>query len=190
MDIKAAKTSLPPSITAKIIPVVENAVQLTQFMEHPQVKAVVLRHCNLLDLAPRIERAHQQGLLVYVNIDQIDGVHADADGLAYLSERCHVHGIVSNNPRVLTMGKALHFQTVQRVFAVDSTGLQASLTTVNLADVDLLDISPALVVPHLQEFPFPLPFLASGLIYTPQQVQAVLKAGAQGVAVSQADLWP
>jgi glycerol-3-phosphate responsive antiterminator len=35
----------------------------------------------------------------------------------------------------------------------------------------------------------PLPFIASGLISTPQQVKAVLRSGASGVAVSRPELW-
>jgi glycerol-3-phosphate responsive antiterminator len=44
------------------------------------------------------------------------------------------------------------------------------------------------VIPNLAT-PLPLPFVASGLIYTAAQVQAVLRCGALGVAVSRPELW-
>jgi glycerol-3-phosphate responsive antiterminator len=57
--------------------------------------------------------------------------------------------------------------------------------------VDLLDISPALVVPYVIPYlATPLPFIASGLANTSQQVQAILRAGALGVAVIRNELWP
>ncbi len=172
-----------------VIPVVETQTHLAQLIQSHMVQTVLLRHCNLFDISALLLRAHQRSISIYVNIDQIDGIHTDADGLDYLVKQCHISGIVSSNPHVLALGKRYGLKTIQRVFAVDSTGLAMSLESVDAQAVDLLDISPALVVPYLTNT-FPLPFIASGLIYTPHQIQAVLRAGAQGVAVSLPELWP
>ncbi|HAE83210.1 MAG TPA: glycerol-3-phosphate responsive antiterminator, partial [Ktedonobacter sp.] len=88
--------------------------------------------------------------------------------------------------------KSFGLETIQRVFAADSTGLEMALESVDTQFVDILDISPGLVTPYITTQitkPFPLPFIASGLIQTPQQVQAVLRSGAIGVAVSRPELW-
>ena len=56
----------------------------------------------------------------------------------------------------------------------------------------LLDISPALAVPHIKPqlmSSLPLPFIASGLINTPAQIEAVLRVGALRVVVSRVELW-
>ncbi len=101
-------------------------------------------------------------------------------------------GILSNHPRILSLGKSLGLETIQRIFAVDSTGLEMALETVDKAYVDLLEVSPALVIPYIVPSLtklLPLPFIASGLISTPQQVKAVLRSGASGVAVSRPELW-
>src|SRR5437588_488886 len=55
-----------------------------------------------------------------------------------------------------------------------------------------VNISPGLVTPYItaqNKELFPLPFIASGLIHTPEQVQSVLRSGAIGVAVSRPELW-
>ncbi len=127
---------------------------------------------------------------IYVNVDHIDGIHPDTAGLRYLAHQLHIAGIVSSNPRILALGKSFDLETVQRLFAVDSTGLEAALESVDTHHVDLLDISPALVIPYVvSQTPLPLPFMGSGLISTFQQVQAVLRAGALHVAVARPELW-
>jgi glycerol uptake operon antiterminator len=176
----------------KTIPVVENRMQLGLALDKSRVSVILLRHCSLFELEPLLERAHRSGLSVYVNVDHIDGINPDAAGLRYLAEHFHAVGIVSNHPRILSLGKSFGLETIQRIFVADSTGLEAALESVDTQYIDLFDISPALVVPYIGPHlvaSLPLPFIASGLISTSQQVQAILHAGAVGVAVARTELW-
>ena len=176
----------------KTIPAIENRAQLLRAFDIPQIRAVLLRHCNLFELAGLLERAYQRKIATYVNVDSIDGIHADNAGLRYLAERLSVTGVVSNSPRVLSVAKGFGLETIQRIFALDSTGLEATLESVDTTFVDLLDISPALVIPHIMpqlRVLLPQPFIASGLIQTSEQIQAILQAGARGVVVARNDLW-
>jgi len=137
-----------------------------------------------------LERAHERELAVYVNVDHIDGVSPDKAGLRYLATQLHITGIVSSNARILAQARSFDLETVQRIFAVDSTGLEVALESVDSQHVDLLDISPALVIPYVvAQTPLHLPFIGTGFISTPQQVQKVLRAGAVGVTVSRPELW-
>jgi glycerol uptake operon antiterminator len=182
--------SLP--VRNRIVPVVETRVQFVQALEIAQIRAMFLRHCNLFEFVALFESAYRCGCSVYVNIDHIDGIHADNAGLRYLAEQLHVTGIVSNHPKVLSIGKQFGLETIQRIFAVDSTGLEMALESVDTAYVDILDFSPALVVPYIipqLKSSFPLPFMASGLLYTPEQLQAVLHTGVCAVAVNHPNLW-
>ncbi|MHB8600264.1 MAG: glycerol-3-phosphate responsive antiterminator [Ktedonobacteraceae bacterium] len=176
----------------RVVPVVETRVQFVQALEVSQVRAMLLRHCNLFEFTALLESAHRCGCAVYVNVDHIDGIHADAAGLRYIAERLHVTGIVSNHPKVLSIGKQFGLETIQRIFAVDSTGLEMALESVDTTYIDILDFSPALVVPYVipqLKSSFPLPFMASGLLYTAEQLQAVLRTGVHAVAVTRPELW-
>jgi glycerol uptake operon antiterminator len=189
---KSRRSLLDLSVHSKTIPMIENRVQFAYAFDASHVSALFLRHCNLFEFATVLERAHRSGLSIYVNIDQIEGIHADSAGLHYLEDHFHVAGIISNNPRTLSIAKQCRLETIQRIFAADSTGLETALESVDTQHVDLLDISPALVVPYVVPFlekPLPLPFIASGLIHTSQQVQAVLRAGALAVTVTRSELW-
>jgi len=150
----------------------------------------MLRHCNLLDLRPILDHAFDRDLAVYVNVDHIDGIHPDSAGLRFLAQQLHIAGIVSSNPRILSLGKGFELETIQRLFAVDSTGLDTALESVDSNTVDLLDISPALVIPYVVSHTvLPLPFIGSGLISTFQQVQSVLRAGAIRVTTVRSELY-
>jgi glycerol uptake operon antiterminator len=176
----------------RTIPVVENRAQLGFVLDRAHVTVILLRHCNPFELEPLLERLHRSGLSVYVNVDHIDGIHPDAAGLHYLADHFHVIGIESNNPRILSTGKSFGLESIQRIFVADSTGLEAALESVDTQQIDLLDISPALVVPYIGPYlvaALPLPFIASGLVSTSQQVQAILRAGALGAAVARTELW-
>lgn len=192
MLTQSSRSLLRISSQCKIIPIVESRVQFTQAFDSTHISSIILRHCSLFDFTNLLDKTHQRKLSVYVNIDHIDGIHADSAGLRYLAGALKVTGIVSNNPRILALGKDFGLETIQRIYAVDSTGLEMALDSVDSRYVDLLDISPGLVTPYIYAQPaaqLPLPFIASGLIQTPQQVQAVLQSGALGVAVTRPELW-
>jgi glycerol uptake operon antiterminator len=192
MLIQSSRLLPKTSSQCKIIPIIESRLQFAQVFDSSQINSILLRHCNLFDFTTLLNAAHERALSVYVNIDHIDGIHADSAGLRYLAESLKVNGIISNNPRILSLGKDCGLETIQRIFAVDSTGLEMALDSVDTHYVDVLDISPGLVTIYITAqtiAQLPLPFIASGLIHTPQQVRAVLRAGAIGVAVSRPELW-
>lgn len=193
MQSRSTSSLLTLPAHSRIIPAIENRTQFLRIFETPTVRAVLLRHCNMFELAGLIERAHQRNIATYVGIDHIDGIHADAAGLRYLAERMHINGIISNHPRILSLGKEFGLETVQRIFALDSTGLETALHSIEPEVVNILDISPALVVPHITErlrVPLPRPFIASGLLLTSNHTQDVLNAGAVAVVVAREQLWP
>ena len=190
MLIQSSRLLLKTSSQYKIIPIVESRVQFTQVFDSTQVNSIILRHCSLFDFIGLLDEAHKRKLSLYVNVDHIDGIHPDTVGLRFLAHQLHIAGIVSSNPRILALGKTFELETIQRLFAVDSTGLEAALESLDSQKVDLLDISPALVIPFVvSHIHLPLPFIGSGLISTFQHVQSVLRAGALRVTTARPELY-
>ncbi|MGZ3630396.1 MAG: glycerol-3-phosphate responsive antiterminator [Ktedonobacteraceae bacterium] len=190
MLTRSSRSLLSISDRQKIIPVVENRAQFLRALDAPQITIIMLRHCNLLELRPLLHHAFEHEVSVFVNVDHIDGIHPDTVGLRFLAHQLHIAGIVSSNPRILAQGKACELETIQRLFAVDSTGLDTALESVDSNHVDLLDISPALVIPYVVSHTvLPLPFIGSGLISTFQQVQSVLRAGAIRITTARSELY-
>ena len=190
MLTRSTRSLLSLPTKQKTIPIIENRIQFARVFDAPYVTTVLLRHCNLFDFRIMLERAHERELAVYVNVDHIDGIAPDKAGLRYLATQLHITGIVSSNARILAQARSFDLETIQRIFAVDSTGLEVALESVDSQQVDLLDISPALVILYVvAKTPLHLPFIGTGFISTPQQVKMVLRAGAVGVTVSRSELW-
>ncbi|HVB74001.1 MAG TPA: glycerol-3-phosphate responsive antiterminator [Ktedonobacteraceae bacterium] len=190
MLTRSTRSLLSQQAKQKTIPAIESRIQFARALDASHVTTVLLRHCNLFDFRIMLEHAYERELAVYVNVDHIDGITPDTAGLRYLARQLHITGIVSSNARILALAKNFDLETVQRIFAVDSTGLEVALESVDSQYVDLLDISPALVIPYaVAQTPLELPFIGSGFISTPQQVQMVLRAGAVGVTVARTELW-
>lgn len=190
MPVGSYSSLLTLSTQCKVIPLVESRTQLMRVLNTRNTNAIFLRHCNLFELAGLLELVQKRNIAIYVSIDHIDGIHADNAGLHYLAHTVHVDGIVSSHLRTLALGKALGLETIQRIFALDSTGMEAALESVDTSFVDILDISPALVVPHiLANLQGLRPFIASGLLETMQHIHTVLRAGASSVVVARDELW-
>jgi glycerol uptake operon antiterminator len=190
--ISSSRSLLNSAVQSQTIPIVENRIHFAQVLHTSRTNVILLRHCNIFEIAPAIQDAQQAGRGIYVYADHIDGIHPDAAGVRYLAEHLHITGILSNHPRTLAIGKSFGLETIQRIFAIDSTGLEMALESVDIQCTDLLDIAPALVVPYVAstlKTLLPLPFMASGLVSTARQVQAVLRAGALCIAVSRSELW-
>jgi glycerol uptake operon antiterminator len=188
MSYQTNQGRLAPALARKIIPVVERPAMLAQLLSHPAHELLILRHCNVFECAPLLKQATQKGVALYVYLDQVDGINADEDGLIYLAREFQVHGILSHHPRLLALAKQQGLTAIQRVFAVDSTGLQSALESVDTSIVDLLDLAPALVIPYLWES-LPLPFIGSGLVRKVEHIQRILDHGAHGIALSDPAYW-
>ncbi len=190
MPVGSYQSLLTLSTQCKVIPLIENRTQLMRVLNTHNTNAIFLRHCNLFELAGPLEHVQRCSIATYVSIDHTDGIHADSAGLQYLTHTLHIDGIVSSHPRTLALGKALGLETIQRIFALDSTGIEAALESVDTSFVDILDISPALVVPHItSSLRGSRPFIASSLIQTTQQIHTVLHTGAIAVVVAHDALW-
>jgi glycerol uptake operon antiterminator len=169
-----------------LVPAIETLAQFEQALAIDRVRALLLHHCNIFDIA-NVSHQRLNGRAIYVNIDHIEGVNADSAGIRYLAESLQITGLVSIHSKILAIAKQYGLETIQRIFAVDSTGLEASLASVDAANVDMLDISPALVFPYIiQQLQscLTLPCSASGLLYTRHQLDMLLSLGIRAIFVS------
>jgi glycerol-3-phosphate responsive antiterminator len=144
MAARASASLLHLPAHQTVVPAVETRAQLAQALASSQVSAVVLHHCNLFECASLLAAAQRQGCAAYVNVDRIEGIQADAAGLRYIAEHFHVTGVISIHAKTLASAKQLGLETVQGILAVDSTGLDVTLQSVDANVVDLLDFLPAL----------------------------------------------
>lgn len=127
---------------------------------------------------------------VYVNVELVGGIAADASGLRFLSGR--VEGIISTHRHVIELAKASGLVTVQRLFAIDSGAVERGLKLIRRAEPRFVEILPALAYPEIAgryREVLDLPVLAGGLLERIDDVARILESGAVGVSASNRGLW-
>ena len=127
---------------------------------------------------------------IYVNVDLVGGIAADASGLRFLSGR--VEGIISTHRHVIELAKTSGLMTIQRLFAIDSGAVERGLKLIRRAEPDFVEILPALAYCEIAErysAVLDLPVLAGGLLKTRKDISTILEAGAVGVSTSHQGLW-
>jgi glycerol uptake operon antiterminator len=127
---------------------------------------------------------------IYVNVDLVGGIAADASGLRFLSG--HVEGIISTHRHVIELAKSSGLITIQRLFAIDSGAVERGLKLIRRAEPQFVEILPALAFCEIAEQyseVLDLPVLAGGLLKSQRDISAILEAGAVGVSTSHQGLW-
>jgi glycerol uptake operon antiterminator len=181
--------SLP--LTTTVIPVVDNRPALEHALAiHAGVIFIARYDLFEVEALLRTHGGHRPALFVYA--DQMEGVNADQAGLRFLAEQVGVRGIISLRPSTLALARELGLEAIQRLFALDSTGWETARNAFVAAVVSMVEIAPALVLPYLGASlteQLGVPFLASGLVTSRQQIDRILATGACAVATSRRELW-
>jgi glycerol uptake operon antiterminator len=127
---------------------------------------------------------------IYVNVDLVGGIAADASGLRFLAGR--VDGIISTHRHVIELAKTSGLITIQRLFAIDSGAVERGLKLIRRAQPHFVEILPALayreIAAQYSEV-LDLPVLAGGLLTSREDIATILEAGAVGVSASDQGLW-
>jgi glycerol uptake operon antiterminator len=127
---------------------------------------------------------------IYVNVDLVGGIAADASGLRFLAGR--VDGIISTHRHVIELAKTSGLITIQRLFAIDSGAVERGLKLIRRAQPHFVEILPALayreIAAQYSEV-LDLPVLAGGLLRSREDIATILEAGAVGVSASDQGLW-
>ena len=164
----------------------DSALEAALAGEHP---AIFVLGGDIFKVLGRM-RAQSRRPRIYVNVDLVGGIAADASGLRFLSGR--VEGIISTHRHVIELARASGLVTIQRLFAIDSGAVERGLKLIRRAEPEFVEILPALayceIAGQYSEV-LDLPVLAGGLLKSGEDISTILGAGAVGVSASQQGLW-
>ncbi len=156
---------------------------------HAPVQVLFYLSANLLSVKDRIRQAHEAGKLVMVHMDLAEGIGKDSSGVQYLAD-CGADGIISTRANIIRLAKTHGLAAIQRVFALDSKGMESIDEMVKNANPHLIEIMPGVVEKAIRRFGGgPTPVIAGGLIETKAEVTSILRCGAIAVSTGQKELW-
>lgn len=144
--------------------------------------------CTLKDIVDRIRKTDK---LIFVHLDLTKGLKRDASGVKFLSEFIGVDGIVTTHTNLIQVAKQYNLLTIQRVFILDTASIKQGIKSINSSKPDAVEILPGVVVPHIKKHLKSLSdqtIIAAGLVNSEDEIQHILKHGAQGVSSSSLNL--
>lgn len=143
-----------------------------------------------LELRHTISRIHEAGKLAVIHLDLVDGLAADAQGVAWVA-RSGADAIITSHGRLVPAIRREGCLAIHRVLLSRRGHLDSAMKAAARAAPDILEVLPGIVLPSITQLlpRLGIPVLAGGFIRTEADVTAVMAAGARGVTTSQSELW-
>ena len=152
-------------------------------------KVIFYMSANLLTISQRVRQAHEAGKYIMVHLDLAEGIGRDRTGIRYLV-MAGADGILSTKGQLIRFAREQQLFTVQRFFAVDSSGAESIGDLMRNANPHILEIMPGIVTKVIRRYSEGgVPVIAGGLIQTEQEAREALAAGAKAVSTGEPKLW-
>lgn len=155
-----------------------------------QAQVMVILRANGLELRPFIDQVHAHGKLAVVHIDLVSGLRADRGAVQWLAD-CGVDALISSRGHLMSSIRREGVVAIQRLLLVHRSQVAAGIASIKRSSPQFVEVLPGVALPHVRALlpDLGVPLLAGGFIRTPDDVRAVLAAGAVAVTTSTPQLW-
>ncbi|MEO6797462.1 MAG: glycerol-3-phosphate responsive antiterminator [Candidatus Dormibacter sp.] len=180
-----------PDLSGSLLPAIRDAASLSQALDLGY-RQVLLERGSLLAIIGPLASAARRGIAIFVNLDGVEGIAADSAALAFLATDLGFSGVVSVRPHLLADASRFRLRTVQRIHALDSTGLETGLSSIVAPAPYAIAIAPGVAVPQVMPAIREVtgtPVWGTGYITTTEQANSVLAAGANVVSCARPEVW-
>ncbi|MCL1964057.1 MAG: glycerol-3-phosphate responsive antiterminator [Firmicutes bacterium] len=156
-----------------------------------KARVVFLLGADLFTLPEMVREALYADKRVFVHLDLVEGISRDAAGVRLLKAMARPTGVLSTRAPLLRAAAQEGLQTVLRVFLVDSSSLESGVRMVKTCAPDWVEAMPGMVTRAIGQLKSraALPIIAGGMLEKPEDVEAVLRAGARAASTSHEALW-
>src|SRR5437763_11044039 len=129
-----------------MLPAVRDGASLNQALDLGY-RQVLLERGSLLSIVGPLAGAARQGVAIFVNLDAVEGLAPDSAALAFLATDLGFSGVLSVKPHLLQEASRFRLRTIQRIHALDSTGLETGLNSVGRPAPYAIAIAPGVAIP-------------------------------------------
>jgi len=180
-----------PGVIGAMLPAVRDGASLNQALDLGY-RQVLIERGSLLAMVGPLAGAARQGIAIFVNLDAVEGLAPDSAALAFLATDLGFSGVLSVKPHLLKDASRFRLRTVQRIHALDSTGLETGLNSIVSPPPYAIAVAPAVAVPQVMpaiRAATRTPIWGTGFVTTAEQANEVLAAGADVVSSGRLELW-
>jgi len=180
-----------PGVNGVLLPAVRDGNSLNQALDFGYRQLLVERG-SLLAMVGPLASAARQGIAIFVNLDAVEGLAPDSAALAFLATDLGLSGVLSVKSHLLRDASRFRLRTVQRIHALDSTGLETGLNSIVSPPPYAIAVAPAVAIPQVMSTiraTTTAPIWGTGFITTVEQANEVLAAGADVVSSGRPEVW-
>src|SRR5207245_5627117 len=109
-------------------------------------RQLLVERGSLLAMVGPLAAAARQGVAIFVNLDAVEGLAADSAALAFVATDLGFSGVLSVKPHILKDASRFRLRTIQRIHALDSTGLETGLKSMASPAPLAIAVAPALTL--------------------------------------------
>ncbi len=179
----------PPLIAA----IWDAKTTIERIRKYPGDTVFILK-TDLISVQGQNKALKKPSFRVFVDIDFVDGLSGDEYGFRFLKLQ-GLDGIITVKPRLIEVAKKYAYPAILRSFALDSSALRHLHETILSCKPEIIEILPGCAFPKAISFlrekqiqPFPV-CISAGLVDEAQEVNNLIKSGAQAVSSSSETLW-
>lgn len=180
-----------PGVLGVMLPAVRDGATLNQALDLGY-RQLLIERGSLLAMVGPLAAAARQGIAIFVNLDAVEGLAPDSAALAFLATDLGFSGVLSVKPHLLKDASRFRLRTVQRIHALDSTGLETGLNSIVAPPPYAIAVAPAVAIPQVMpaiRATTRTPVWGTGFIASVEQANAVLAAGADVVSSGRPEVW-
>ena len=180
-----------PGVFGVMLPAVRDGASLNEALDLGY-QQVLIERGSLLAMVGPLASAARRGIAIFVNLDAVEGLAPDSAALAFLATDLGFSGVLSVKPHLLKDASRFRLRTVQRIHALDSTGLETGLHSLVSPGPYAVAIAPAVAIPQVMPTIRAItstPIWGIGFITSAEQAGEILKAGAAVVSSARPEVW-
>jgi glycerol uptake operon antiterminator len=155
------------------------------------IKIVFVLYGSLVEIQDICSKLKAVKKLIFIHVDMIDGLKADAKGVEFIKKLVNPYGIITTKTACIKYAKNLGLYTILRVFILDSQSLQTGIQNIHTVTPHAVEVLPGVAskIINIIKKDIHIPIIAGGLINTKKDVMDAMSAGALAVSTSNEEVW-
>lgn len=173
-----------------VIPACRTREQFANALES-DAKVIFVLEANIVDYKDKIQAVKDRGKYAFIHFDLIGGLAQDDEALQYLKDTADPTGIITTRKNLITKGKKLGMNTIQRMFLIDTTSIASAINMARQTKPDAIEIMPGIAPKVIRAIHkrVDTPIITGGLMTEEAEIHMAMRAGAVAASLSRQSLW-
>ena len=155
------------------------------------IRIVFVLYGSLVEIGDICNKLKTANKLIFIHVDMIDGLKADAKGIEFIKKHVNPFGIITTKTSSVKSAINLGLYTILRVFILDSQSLQTGIQNIHTVTPHAVEVLPGVAskIINIIKKDIHIPIIAGGLINNKKDVMEAMSAGALAVSTSNEEVW-